>query len=63
LPTWAEPSVHPQLLERALRRALPGAPSGPLALLFDRLEAPHPLVVPLAAARPLSRELLVKVAA
>ena len=26
-PTWAEPSVHPMLLERALRRAFPKAPA------------------------------------
>lgn len=55
MPSWAEPDVHPQLLEQALRRALPQAPAGPLALLFTRLNE-APLVVPLAAARPLSRE-------
>ncbi len=55
LPTWAEPAVHPQLLERALRRAHPKLPGGPLALLLPRLDA-EPLVVPLASARPLSRE-------
>jgi len=57
MPAWAEPDVHPALLEKALRKAMPQAPLGPLALLFTRLAEP-PLVVPLAAARPLSRERL-----
>ena len=57
LPTWAEPSVHPVLLERALRRAMPEAPPGPLAILISTLGA-QPLVVPLAKARPLFRERL-----
>jgi hypothetical protein len=57
-PTWAEPAIHPLLLERALRRSL-DAPDGPLALLVSSLaEAGKPLVVPLATARPLSREKL-----
>ncbi len=55
MPSWAEPDVDPQLLERALRRGLPQAPVGPLALLFTRLDE-APLVVPLSGARPLSRE-------
>lgn len=54
LPTWAEPSVHPLLLEKALRRAMREAPAGPLAILISTLQA-APLVVPLAGARPLSR--------
>ena len=54
LPTWAEPSVHSALLERALRQSVP---PGPIAVLLDTLDA-APLVVPLAAARPLSRERL-----
>ena len=57
LPTWAEPSVHPRLLEQALRHAMPSAPAGPLAVLLEGLGAP-PLVVPLANARPLARERL-----
>jgi hypothetical protein len=57
-PTWAEPNVHPLLLERALRRSLE-APDGPLALLVPSLaQAQKPLVVPLVTARPLSRERL-----
>jgi hypothetical protein len=59
-PTWAQPDVHPQLLERALRRALPDAPAGPLAMLFSSLSA-RPFVVPVAGALPLSREKLAKV--
>lgn len=57
LPTWAEPSLHPRLLEQALRHAMPSAPAGPLAVLLERLDG-APLVVPLANARPLSRERL-----
>jgi hypothetical protein len=60
-PTWAEPSVHPSLFERALRRGLPDAPSGPLALLIGSLsEQSSPRVVPLSAARPLSRATLAR---
>lgn len=47
MPTTQQPNVHPQLLERALRR-LSGAAAGPLALL-----PPH--VVPLLRAAPPSR--------
>jgi hypothetical protein len=54
MPTWAQPTVHPHLLERALRSALPAASSGPLALLFSTVSA-APRVVPLEQARPLSR--------
>ena len=57
-PAWAQPATHPLLLERALRRTLKAA-EGPLALLMPSLEgAAAPLVVPLAGARPLSREKL-----
>jgi hypothetical protein len=56
-PTWATPSVHPQLLEKALRRHCTGAPPGPLAVLFRRFDEP-PRVVPMALARPLSRNKL-----
>ena len=56
-PTWSEPSVHPLLLERALRRQFVELAAGPLALLFREFtEAPR--VVPLSNARPLSRERL-----
>ncbi|MBL8955031.1 MAG: hypothetical protein JNK82_29920 [Myxococcaceae bacterium] len=57
LPTWAEPDVHPQLLEKAVRLAMPALEKGPLALVLTKLDE-APLVVPLTAARPLSRERL-----
>lgn len=57
-PAWAEPDVHPMLLERALRSAFPDAPRGPLALLLPRLDS-RPLIVPLAGALPVSRRALV----
>ncbi len=60
-PTWAEPSVHPLLLERALRRGLPDAASGPLALIIESLaRQSSPRVVPLGSARPLSRGTLAR---
>jgi len=57
VPTWAEPDVHPTLLEKALRRALPKVPAGPLAVLMRGL-GEQPVVVSLAAALPLSRDKL-----
>jgi hypothetical protein len=61
-PTWARPAVDPVLLERALRRTLPHAGTGPLALLMRSFETPEPLVVPLNEARPLSRARLAALA-
>jgi hypothetical protein len=62
-PTWAEPAMHPLLLERALRRTLPPAAEGPLAILIASLsEASQPLVLPLGEARPLSRAKLTALA-
>ena len=50
MPTTQEPDVHPQLLERALRR-LKGAEEGPLAVIAGE-------VIPLGLAAPPSRERL-----
>ena len=58
MPSWAEPDVHPALLERALRRAMPKAAPGPLAVLLSGLGDAKPQVVPLGGALPLSRERL-----
>ena len=49
MPTTQQPDVHPQLLERALRRK-PGAAAGPLAVLPKTGQ-----VVPLGCAAPPSR--------
>jgi hypothetical protein len=63
LPTWAEPAMHPLLLERALRRTLKRALEGPLAILISSLaETQQPVVVPLNEARPLSRAKLTALA-
>jgi hypothetical protein len=62
-PTWAEPAMHPLLLERALRRTLKPSPEGPLAILIPSLaDAARPLVLPLGEARPLSRAKLTALA-
>jgi hypothetical protein len=62
-PTWAQPATHPVLLERALRRTMKDAATGPLALLIPSFEAAaSPLIVPLGGARPLSREKLTALA-
>lgn len=57
MPTWAEPVVHPALLEKALRKNLP---SGPLAVVLLNLGETGPLVIPLSSARPLSRPRLTR---
>jgi len=63
IPTWAEPAMHPLLLERALRHQLKPAAEGPLAILIASLaEASQPLLIPLAVARPLSRAKLTALA-
>lgn len=49
MPTTLQPDVHPQLLERALRKK-PGAAAGPLAMLPKTGQ-----VVPLEGAAPPSR--------
>jgi hypothetical protein len=62
-PTWAEPAMHPLLLERALRRTLQPATDGPLAILIPSLTgAQRPLVLPVGEARPLSRAKLTALA-